>query len=85
MTREQAYVLLNDIVRDVLESETVAVDDATEASAIAGWDSLAGIGVLAASEVRFGIRIRAEEAERIERMGDLVDLILDKAPRVTAG
>jgi acyl carrier protein len=85
MTRDQAYVLLNDIVRDVLETETVAVDDMTEAVAIGGWDSLAGIGVLAAAEVRFGVRIRAAEARRIERIGDLVDLILDKSPRVAAG
>jgi acyl carrier protein len=85
MTREQAYVLLNDIIRDVLETETVAIDDATRASEIVDWDSPAGIGVLAAAEVRFGVRLRAEEAERIERMGDLVDLILDKSPRVTTG
>jgi acyl carrier protein len=85
MTRDQAYVLLNDIVRDVLENETVAVDDATEATAIGGWDSLAGIGVLAAAEVRFGVRFRAAEAQRVERIGDLVDLILDHSPRVTAG
>ncbi len=82
MTRDQAYVLLNDIVRDVLENDTIAVDDATEAAAIGGWDSLGGIGVLAAAEVRFGIRIRSEEARRVGRMGDLVDLILDQSPTV---
>ena len=84
MTRDQAYVLLNDIIRDGLDNETIAVDDATEAAGIADLDSLAGIGVLAAAEVRFGVRIRAEEAQRIERMGDLVDLILGKSPRVRA-
>lgn len=83
MTRDQAYVLLNDIVRDVLENETIAVDDATEAAAIGGWDSLAGIGVLAAAEVRFGVRFHVEEAQRVERMSGLVDLILDRSPRVT--
>jgi acyl carrier protein len=85
MTRDQAYVLLNDIVRDVLEDETLAVDDATAASDVAGWDSPSWIGVLAAAEMRFGIRIRAEEALRIARMGELVDLILDQSPRVVAG
>ena len=85
MTRDQAYVLLNDIVRDVLENDAIAVDDATEAAAIGGWDSLAGIGVLAAAEVRFGVRIRAEEAERVERMSGLVDLILHQSPRLAAG
>ena len=85
MTRDQAYVLLNDIVRDVLEDETLILDDTTTASDVAGWDSPAGIEMLAAAEVRFGIRIRIDEALRVVRMGELVDLILEKTPCVVAG
>jgi acyl carrier protein len=84
MTREQAYILLNDIIRDVLEDESVTVDDATDPWRLPGWDNVAEIGVLAAVEVRFGIRLRAEEAEAVASMGDLVDLILDKSPRLAA-
>ena len=85
MTRDEVYVVLNDILRDVLEDEAPAVEDTTAASDVAGWDSPAGIGVLAAAEVRFGIRIRADEARRIRRMGELVDLILEKTPGALAG
>ena len=49
---------------------------------IPGWDSLIQIGVLAAAEIRFGVEIRAAEADRLASIGDLVDLILDKAPRL---
>jgi acyl carrier protein len=82
MTRDQAYVLLNDIVRDVLADERFEVCDSTAAEQVAPWDSPDGIAVLAAAEVRFGIRIRADEALRIERIGQLIDLILDQSPRV---
>jgi acyl carrier protein len=85
MTREQAFVLLNDIVRDVLASESAAVDEATEPRSLPGWDELAEIDVLAAAEVRFGVRIRASEAAEVRRMGDLVDLILDKGPPLGVG
>ena len=82
MTREQAYVLLNDIVRDELGDEDVAVTAATRAADVRGWDSLVQIGVLAAAEIRFGIEIRAAEAERLATVGELVDLILGKTPHL---
>ena len=84
VTREQAYILLNDIVRDVLGCENLTLGDAMRAEDIAGWDSLVQIGVLAAAEIRFGVEIRAAEAEAIASIGDLVDLILEKAPRLPA-
>ncbi len=85
MTREQAYVLLNDIVRDVLGCESVALSDGTRPEEVPGWDSLGQIGVLAAAEIRFGVEIRTAETDRLGSIGDLVDLILDKAPRLLSG
>jgi acyl carrier protein len=84
LTRDQAYILLNDIIRDVLDCETLSLGDAVRAQDIPGWDSVVQIGVLAAAEIRFGIEIRAAEADRLARIGDLVDLILKKAPRLPA-
>lgn len=83
MTRDQAYILLNDIVRDMLGDDVPAVRDETTAADVPGWDSLARINVLAAAEIRFGIEIRCAEADRLVTMGDLVDLILGKAPRLS--
>lgn len=80
MTREQAYVILTDLVRDVLGDDSVCIEDRTVAADVPGWDSLAQITVLAAVEIRFGIEIRAAEADRLANVGELVDLILYKAP-----
>lgn len=82
VTREQAYILLNDIVRDVLGCDTLSLGDSTRTADVPGWDSLSQIGVLAAAEIRFGVEIRAAEADRLTSVGELVDLILDKAPRL---
>jgi acyl carrier protein len=82
MTREQAYVLLTDIFRDEFEDDSILLGEGTTTADIAGWDSVAEINILAAAEVRFGIEIRAAEAERLASVGDLVDLILRKVPRV---
>ncbi len=82
LSREQAYVLLNDIIRDVLGDDTPLIGDATRAADVPGWDSLAHIAVLAAAEIRFGIEIRAAEVEPLATVGELVDVILRKAPRL---
>jgi acyl carrier protein len=82
VTREQAYILLNDILRDVLGCDAVTLDDATPVEQVPGWDSLGQIGVLAAAEIRFGVEIRAAEAERLSSIGELIDLILRKHPHL---
>ncbi len=80
VTREQAYILLSDILRDVLGCDPASLDDATPVEEVPGWDSIGQIGVLAAAEIRFGVEIRAVEAERLTRIGEVVDLILKKQP-----
>lgn len=82
MSREEAYVILTDLVHDVLGGDAVRLEDQTRAADVAGWDSLAHIAVLAAAEIRFGIEIRAAEADRLATVGELVDLILHKSPRL---
>lgn len=82
MTREQAYILLTDIFHDVLEDDAIVIGDATTAADLPRWDSMTHIELLAAVEVRFGIEIRAAEAEGLGTVGDLVDLILRKSPRM---
>ena len=78
MTREDAYVVLGDIVRDVLGCEDAVLSESAGPGSLPAWDSLAQVAILAAAEVRFGIRICSGEAERVACAGDLVDLVLDK-------
>jgi acyl carrier protein len=79
MTRDEAYVLVSDILRDVLGRDDVPERDGLQPGSLPGWDSLAQVAILAAAEVRCGIRISAAEAERILCLGDLVELVLDKS------
>jgi acyl carrier protein len=79
MTREEAYVLMSDILRDVLARDDVPMRDGLAPGSLPGWDSLAQVSILAAAEVRCGIRISATEAERILCLGDLVALVIEKS------
>jgi hypothetical protein len=78
MTRDEAYVVVSDILRDVLERDDVPVRDGLAPGSLPGWDGVAQVAILAAAEVRCGIRISVAEAARILCLGDLVALVLDK-------
>ena len=82
MTREQAYIIINDIVRDVLGDDVPIVADGTRTDDLQGWDSLAEINLLAAVEIRFGVEIRCSEADDVVTFADLVELILEKSPKL---
>ena len=82
MTREQAYIIINDIVRDVLGDEVPIVAGGTRTGDLQGWDSLVQINLMAAVEIRFGVEIRCSEADEIVTFADLVDLILEKSPKL---
>jgi len=84
MTREEAYVVIGDIVRDVLGCEEAKLHDAAGPGSLPAWDSLAQVSILAAAEVRFGIRIDGREAEQTHSIGDLVALVLDKTETAMA-
>ena len=85
MTREQAYVILTDLFHDVFDDDRIVLADALTAADLPGWDSIAQIELLAAAEIRFGIEIRAADADRLATVGDFADLIVSKVDSRGAG
>jgi acyl carrier protein len=79
MTREEAAVVVCDIVRDVLDCGEAEVSERSGPGSPPAWDSVAQVAILAAVEVRTGITIAAREAERLTSLGDLVALLAGKS------
>ena len=48
MSREEVFVKLNEVFRDVFDDEEITVTDGTTADDIEEWDSLEHINLLAA-------------------------------------
>lgn len=78
MTREDLYVKLNEIFREVFDNESIKVSDATVTNDIKGWDSLMHINLLFAIEEAFEIRFDMEEGLTPQNVGEMVDIILKK-------
>ena len=79
MTREEVYERLNEVFRDVFDDASIEVSDATTADDIEGWDSLEHINLIAAVEDEFEIKIPMSKVNKLQNVGEMVDLILGNA------
>lgn len=79
MTREDVFKRLNDVFRDVFDDEDIVVNDATVADDIDDWDSLEHINLVVAVENEFHIKFSMGEVNGMKNVGEMADLILEKA------
>ncbi len=79
MSREEVFARLNPVFQDVFDDESIQVDDSTTSSDIEGWDSLEHINLIAAVEAEFGIRFSMGQVVSMKNVGEMADIILEKA------
>ncbi len=66
------------ILRDVLDNDTVEVSRETTAADYPDWDSLAHINIIVAIENQFGIKFNLTEMKGFHTVGDMLDRIKSK-------
>ncbi|MBR4669502.1 MAG: acyl carrier protein [Butyrivibrio sp.] len=79
MTREEVYKKLDEVFQDVFDDETIHVDDSTTAEDIEDWDSFEHINLINAVEEAFGIKIKMNEVKKLENVGQMVNIIIERA------
>ena len=70
--------VLEIIFRDVFDDEDIQINVDTTANDIDGWDSLAQIRLILQIEKRFSLHFDASEIEKLENVGQMAELILQK-------
>jgi acyl carrier protein len=78
MTGNEIYAVLTEVFRDVFDDDTLAIGPETTAADVAGWDSKAHVSLIVATELRFGIRFRTAELEKLGNVGELAVIIGQK-------
>lgn len=78
MTEQKIYAALTGVFRDVFDDDRITIGPETTASDIDGWDSQAHVTLVVATEMKFGIRFRTAEFEKLRNVGDFVRLIESK-------
>lgn len=72
---------LTKIFRDVFEKSDLVIARPTTAADVEDWDSLMHIQLIVAAEKEFGIRFGVGEVEKLQNVGDMIDLIDKKAAK----
>ena len=78
MTREEVYVKLNEVFRDVFDDEEIVVSDETTADDIEDWDSLEHINLIVAVEDKFSVKFNMGEVKKFKNVGEMVDIIMSR-------
>ena len=78
MDRAAIMAKVQDILRDVVDDDTVVINDSTAAEDVADWDSTNHIRLMVGIEEAFKIRFETEDINKPETVGELVDMIRAK-------
>ena len=69
---------LNQIVREILNDNSIELQYQTTAKDVRNWDSLHHIEIVVAVEKHFGIRFNFAELQRFKNVGEMCDNIAKK-------
>lgn len=78
MERNEVLTRLEEVFRNILDSETVNLTEKTTASDVDGWDSLTHIHLVVAIEKNFRIKFTSKEILSWKNVGEMMDSILKK-------
>ena len=78
MTREEIFIGVIDIFRDIFDEDDLVIQDATTSDDIEEWDSLNHINLVSAIEKEFNIRFALGEINRLKDVGAMIDLMVEK-------
>ena len=79
-TEAEVYNGLNEIFSDVFLRDDIKLTPTLSAKDIKGWDSFKQIEIIMASEEKWPIKFNTRELDSLRTVGDLVTLIVAKAP-----
>ncbi len=69
---------INEIFIDIMEDDSIVLNESTSAADIEAWDSLNHIQIITAIEKHYNIRFDLDDLLNFENVGDLCKGIKDK-------
>lgn len=79
MVEQDIYSKLTPVFQDIFDDDDLVLSPALSASDVKGWDSLGHIRLMLATEKKFKVKFKASEVSLLKNVGELVQLIGQKA------
>ncbi len=79
MAREEIVAKLEEIFKDVFDTDDIKLEDSTTAADVDGWDSLMHITLIGVIEDEFGIKFPMKDIVGMKNVGQLIDKIAEFA------
>jgi len=78
MEKNEVYEKIDKILKEILQHNNYVLDDSLMAKDVEGWDSLSHMIIIVQIEETFNTRFKLKELNKMQNMGDLVQIILNK-------
>lgn len=78
MDRDKIRLKIQELLRDIVDDETVVLSDDSTAEDVADWDSTNHVRLMVALEQELDIRFETDEIAAPESVGELIILIQSK-------
>jgi acyl carrier protein len=78
MPNDEVFGRVEALTRAFFDDYDGPISRETTAKDIPGWDSLANVQLMVLMEQSFGIRFATGEITRLDKLGDLVELISER-------
>lgn len=78
MEKNEILLKLQDIFRDVLDDESLVIENETTADNVEGWDSLTHVQIVEETQKAFGVKFTAYEMSSWIDVEEMVDCIAKK-------
>jgi acyl carrier protein len=82
MEQAAIYGELTTIMRGVLMQDDLVLSPGLTARQVEGWDSFKMIEIIVAVEAHFGIKVPSHQVDRLDSVGDLAALIMERRENV---
>lgn len=84
MTKEEIITKLTPIVREMLQDETLSINDEMSPANVATWTSMSFMMMLKEIENQFGIEFKMMEILKLQSMGAIIEAIQFKLINMTS-
>lgn len=78
MERNEIVAQIKSILTSIFKHENFEMKDDLSASDVDGWDSLTHMVIITDIEKRFGIKFKLKELNKLNNLGNLVELVGSK-------